>query len=166
MDLLLIIDMQEGFRCKDTLKILPNIMRLKDSFKEMIVYTKYVNHNSSLFVSQLGWTQFVNEQDQMILNELRTPNNTEIVHDTYTVLNDELKMFIKNNSITRVYIAGIYTNVSIIKTAMDLFDNSIEAFIIVDACNSLHGQINHNAAIDSLRHILGKKNIVITQELL
>ena len=43
---------------------------------------------------------------------------------------------------------------------MDLFDYGVETFILEKTCASLHWQENHNCAIDSLKHILWKGNII------
>jgi len=163
-NLLLIIDMQEGFKYQESESILPNILKLKKIFNGKIVFSKFVNDKNSLFEKQLDWTKFQNSNDQKLFSELQASNNLEIQHNSYTVLNDELSGFLKKNKITKVYLAGIYTDVCIIKTAMDLFDNNIETFVIEDACNSLHGKTNHDSAIDSLKYILGKKQILLTND--
>lgn len=160
-NLLLIIDMQEGFRFAESGAILPNLLKLKKSFKGKIVFSKFVNEENSLFEKQLNWTKFKNDGDKKLFSELQTSNNIQLEHNTYTILNNKLKEFIKENNITNVYLCGIYTDVCIIKTAMDLFDNNIKTFVIEDACNSLHGKKNHDSAIDSLKHILGKKQILL-----
>ena len=162
INLLLIIDMQEGFRCQESESILPNLLKLKESFNGKIVFSKFVNDENSLFEKQLKYIGFQNKNDQRLFSELQALNNIEIKHNTYTVLNDKLKKMIKSNNITKVYLAGIYTDVCIIKTAMDLFDDNTETFVIEDACNSLHGKNNHDSAINSLKHILGKKQICLT----
>ena len=163
-NLLLIIDMQEGFRYPESESLLPHLLKLKKSFNGKIVFSKFINDKDPLFEKQLNWTKFQNSNDQKLFSELQASNNIEIQHSTYTVLNDELKNFIKANNITKVYLAGIYTDVCIVKTAMDLFDNNIETFVIEDACNSLHGKNDHDSAIDSLKHILGKKQILLTDD--
>ena len=163
-NLLLIIDMQEGFRNAKSEIILPNLLKLKNSFKGKIVFSKFVNTKNSLFEKQLNWTKFQNNEDKKLFSELQTSNNIELEHDTYTVLNKKLKEFIIKNKITKIYLCGIYTDVCIIKTAMDLFDNNIKTFVIEDACNSLHRKISHDSAIDSLKHILGKKQIILTDD--
>lgn len=161
-NLLLIIDMQEGFRCQKSEDLLPNLLKLKELFKGKIVFSKFINNKNSLFEKQLNWTKFQNDNDQKIFSELQSSNNIELQHNAYTVFNNELDEFVKKNKITKVYLAGIYTDVCVIKTAMDLFDNKIETFVIKDACNSLHGKINHDSAIDSLKYILGKNQIILT----
>ncbi len=164
-DLLLIIDMQEGFRFTESEIILPNILKLRRSFQGKIVFLKFINEKNSLFERQLKWFKFQNKKDQELFSELQAMDNIQLEHNNYTVLNNKLREFIKENNITKIYLAGIYTDVCIIKTAMDLFDEEIKTFVIKDACNSLHGRNNHDSAIDSLKHILGEKQIILTEDI-
>jgi len=160
----LIIGMQKGFRYAESEALLPNLLKLKKSFKGKIVFSKFVNDKDSLFEKQLNWTEFQNEEDKKLFSELRASNNIEFEHNGYTVINEALLQFIKENKIIKVYLCGIYTDVCITKTAMDLFDKGIETFVIEDAYNSLHGKSIHDSAIESLRHILGKKQILLTND--
>lgn len=157
--------MQEGFRCAESESIVQNILKLVRSFKEKIIFAKFINSKNSLFETQLNWTKFQNKKDQKIFSELQSFNFPNIEHEGYTILNSKLKNYLKNNKITKVYLCGIYTDVCIIKTAMDLFDNNYKTFVVKDACNSLHGKQNHNLATDSLKHILGKKQILLTKNI-
>ena len=156
--------MQEGFRHIESELILPNLLKLKKLFNRQAVFSKFVNNKNSLFKKQLNWIKFRNNKDKKIFSELKAIDNIELEHDTYTVFNEELKKFISKSKITKVYLCGIYTDVCIIKTAMDLFDDGIETFVIKDACNSLHGKKNHNSAINSMKYILGKKQILLTND--
>ena len=160
----MIIGMQKGFRYAESEALLPNLLKLKKSFKGKIVFSKFVNDKDSLFEKQLNWTEFQNEEDKKLFSELRASNNIEFEHNGYTVINEALLQFIKENKIIKVYLCGIYTDVCITKTAMDLFDKGIETFVIEDAYNSLHGKSIHDSAIESLRHILGKKQILLTND--
>ena len=160
----MIIGMQKGFRYAGSEALLPNLLKLKKSFKGKIVFSKFVNDKDSLFEKQLNWTEFQNEEDKKLFSELRASNNIEFEHNGYTVINEALLQFIKENKIIKVYLCGIYTDVCITKTAMDLFDKGIETFVIEDAYNSLHGKSIHDSAIESLRHILGKKQILLTND--
>lgn len=161
-NLLLIIDMQEGFRYPESEAILSNLLKLRKVFNGKIVFSKFVNDKGSLFERQLNWTKFQKDEDKKLFSELQASNSTEFEHNDYTVLNESVLSFIKDNKIKKVYLSGIYTDVCIIKTAMDLFDKGIKTFVIEDACNSLHGKNIHDSAIESLRHILGKKQILLT----
>jgi len=161
--MLLIIDMQEAFRTKESEQILPNILKLKKKFAPKVVFSKFVNKKGSLFEKQLNWTLFQKKEEQKLFSELQSPNSIELEHNGYTVLNSKLKKYIKENEIEKIYLAGVYTDVCIIKTAMDLFDAGIETFVIKNACASLHWKQNHSLAIDSLKHILWKEHIINIQ---
>ena len=163
-NLLLIIDMQKGFRSTESESILPNILKLIKFFPKKIIFSKFHNQKNSLFETQLNWTGLQTEKDQNLFAELQTLDYPEIEHTGYTVLNKELKRFLVENNIKKVFLCGIYTDVCIIKTAMDLFDNNFETFVIKDACSSLHDKINHDSAIDTLKHILGEKQIILTDD--
>ena len=158
MELLLVVDMQEGFRCSESEEILPNLLKLKENFTGKLVFTKFMNRKNSLFVKQLKWDKFRNEKQQKILSELEPVDNT-IEHTKYTTLNNRLQELLEKNNIEKVYLGGIYTDVCILKTAMDLFDFGIETFVIEDVCTSLHGEKNHDFAINTLSHILGQNHI-------
>lgn len=88
----------------------------------------------------------------------------KFIHTQYSIFTEELFNFIKENRIDEIYLSGIYTDVSIIKAAMDAFDMNIKVKVVSDACASLHGENNHRYALDSLKHIIGKDNIVTVSE--
>lgn len=163
--LLLVIDMQEGFRSSASENIIPNILALSKKFENSVIYSQFVNEKGSLFDKQLNWKKFTSEQDISVLTELQSVASLKLTHSTYTVLNSKLQMYIKENSVRQVYIAGVYTDVCVLKTAMDLFDYGMEVFIVADACASLHGEEHHQWAIDSLKHILGKNHIITTENI-
>ena len=165
-DLLLIIDMQEGFRYAESEFIVPNILKLIKAFNGKIIFSKFIGSQNSLFKTQLNWTKFQNEEERKLFSELQAFGFLKFEHEGYTVLNSKLKAYLKDNKITKIYLCGIYTDVCIIKTAMDLFDENFKTFVIKDACNSLHGKKNHDSAIESLRHILGKKQILLTEDII
>jgi nicotinamidase-related amidase len=166
MNALIVIDMQEGFRSKESEFILPTIQTLIERFNGLIIFTKFVNLKNSLFEKLLGWTKFQTEKDQKIFRELLNIKKTTriIEHKGYTVLNNKLKKLLLDNNIQKVYLCGIYTNICVMKTAMDLFDSGFETFVVEDACASLNGKQKHDFAIDTLKHILGKEHIVKTKD--
>jgi len=90
-ELLLIIDMQEGFRSKESDSILGNIVKLKKIFDKKVVFLKFINKKNSFFESKLNWTGFQNDKERELFSELRSSDNHIIEHENYTILNDELK---------------------------------------------------------------------------
>jgi len=46
------------------------------------------------------------------------------------------------------------------KIALDLFDNRILPKVLADYCASTAGRLVHKRALISLRHIIGKDNVI------
>ena len=159
-DLLIIIDMQEGFRCKLLEKIIPNIKNLIKVFNGKIVFSSFENQNKSAFENLLKWKKFQRKKEKVLLVEFHKYKFPVFWHNSYTVLNNNIFNYIKKNGFNTLYLGGIYTDVCIIKTAMDCFDLGLKIKVIADCCISLHSQKHHNIAIDSIGHIIGKKNLL------
>lgn len=150
--------MQEGFRYKESEKIIPNVKKLISKFDGKIIFSCFKNKNP-LFEKQLNWTKFQNEEDVKVLKELEN-TSPKFYHTGYTIVDKKITDFIKRNKIDKVYLCGVYTDASIIKTAMDLFDLGIDTFIIKNACASPNGDSNHKSSINSLERILGKNHVI------
>jgi nicotinamidase-related amidase len=155
--------MQEGFRSPEAEIIITPILKLTIFFEEEgdeIALVKFINSPKSWFATRLDWTDFQDTADQRILKELEVAKGFVVYHDTYTVLNQDLQEYISKKEITEVFLCGVFTDVCITKTAMDLFDLQILCKAVEDACNSLHGKKHHRQTVDSLKHILGRKKVV------
>lgn len=159
-ELLLVVDMQEGFRSLEMNFIVFSISRLLKSFKGESIFGCYINEKGSFFETKLEWEDFQTEEDQEVVKELEPFVKKKIYHMGYTVLTEELSNYIDEKNVKSIYLCGVYTDVCIIKTAMDLFDKGKNVFVLEDACTSLHGENNHKQAINSLKHIIGSKNVV------
>ena len=61
-----------------------------------------------------------------------------------------------------VFLAGFDTDGCVLATALDLFDQGIETFIIEPWCSSLGGQDMHDAAIKILNRSIGKDHVLLT----
>ena len=159
---LLVIDMQNGFRHEPSEAILDNIIKLVKGFDGKVIFTLFVDVPNSMFETELNWPKFQSEEAQRLFKELEpiADGKLEVKHKGYTVLTDELRDIFKENNIDTVYLSGVYTDVCIVKTAMDLFDEGFKTKIVANACASLHGDNNHKYAIDSLKHIIGKGNVI------
>lgn len=161
-DLLIIIDMQEGFRCKLSEQIISNIDHLIKKFNGNIVFSCFKNQNKSMFETALKWKSFQNKEERATLGELKKYEFSVYWHDSYTILNKKLIDYINENKFNNIYLCGIYTDVCIIKAAMDGFDCNLNMKVVADCCMSLHSQNHHKTTIDSIKHIIGKNNVVNT----
>ena len=158
-NLLLIIDLQENF-INDNTKNIPNsIKKLIDSnIANHIVFTKFINDDSSIFYKILNYKGCMSEKDRNIV--IDTKNYKIIEKRVYTAYNDELKLYIDNNNITTIYLCGIDTDACVLKTALDLFENNYDVKVIEDCSMSHSGIEYHNSAINMLKKLIGIQNVV------
>ena len=158
-DLLIIIDMQEGFRCALLEQIIPNVKQLIERFNGKIIFSCFENQKRSMFETSLKWKSFQNKKERAILDEFKKYGFPLYWHTSYTILNKELLDYINENNFNNIYLSGIYTDICIIKTVMDGFDSGLKMKVVADCCISLHSEKHHKMAMDSIGHIIGKNNV-------
>lgn len=160
---LIVIDMQEGFRYPETEAIIPKIIYEIDKFDGSKIFTQFFDVSGSLFETQLKWTKFQDEKNQKILKEFNKYEKIIFRHSGYSAITPELIDSLRKENISQVYLSGIYTDVSVLKSAMDLFDKGFEVFMLKNACASIHKNQNfdlHESGLKSISHIIGKDHII------
>jgi nicotinamidase-related amidase len=99
------------------------------------------------------------KKEQKRLREFADEKGKTITHTGYSVLTPSLRSFLRKSGVDELAICGIYTDVCVQLAAMEAFDAGVKVRVIGDACASPHGNATHERALESLRHILGKKNV-------
>lgn len=162
MKALLIVDAQKGFASMELEGIIPKVsMALK---KEDILPIAILFRNDGPLRS-LDWQGFREAGDQELAGRLEEKDPHKFYHDTYSIMTDELRAFLKKEEVVTVYLSGVYTDVCIKMAAMELFDQGYDVKVLEDCCASLHGKAHHDIAIDTLRHVLGDKNVISLEDL-
>ena len=160
---IIVIDMQEGFRYPESEVIIPNIIKRLENFSGFKIFTQFFDRKGSLFELQLKWPKFQDQDNQKIMNEFDKIEKKVFRHSSYTAITQELINFSRKEKIEKVFLLGIYTDVSVLKSAMDLFDSGFEVFVVKDCCNSIHqNQKNnlHESGLESISHIIGSDHII------
>lgn len=89
------------------------------------------------------------------------PDNHKVIDKkVYSSLNSELKNYIIENNIDKIYLCGINTDCCVLKTAFDLFENEYDFYILKDYCASTNGTEKHNNALEILKRNIGNKRII------
>lgn len=157
--LLLVIDVQNNFINKHTKNIPNRINKLiKDNKFNYVVFTKFINNKSSNFYKILNYKGCIEENDKEIV--IDTKNNKILEKRTYTALNKELIDYIEKNKINTIYLCGIDTDACVLKTAIDLFESNYNVKVIENCCMSHSGKKYHKHAIEMLKKLIGKENIL------
>jgi len=163
--LLIVIDLQKGWRHKTaTEAAMLRTVNLCKQFAGDIVHCRFRNDPKSLFHSELHWYEFTGAPDTDEIPEIAPLRLPTCWRSTYSCLTPELLPMVKKYS--RVYIAGVFTDISVASTAMNILDLNKAVSVVGDCVASLHGEDVHLAALKSLAHAIGYKNIVTAESLL
>ncbi|MGH7239050.1 MAG: cysteine hydrolase family protein, partial [Candidatus Saccharimonadales bacterium] len=153
--LLIIIDLQKGWIHKTaTEATMLRAAALAEKFDGDVIHCRFWNNPDSLFHKQLQWKRFTENYDTEEIPEIAKLKLPTYWRDTYSVINDETLPIIKKYK--HVYLAGVYTDISIASTAMGIFDLNIPVSVVKDCVATLHGPTVHEAAIKSLGFAIGR----------
>ena len=155
--LLLIIDMQKAFINENTKHIIPKIQELIDSNKyENIIFTQFINSPNSIYVKELNFDGCIGDDKNFVID---TKNYKIITKTIYSALNNDLKKYIKENNIDKIYLCGIDTECCILKTSLDLFENGYNVYVLKDYCACMFGNKKHNNALEVLKRNIGENRV-------
>ena len=156
--LLLVIDMQKAFINPNTEYLIEKISNLINANQyNYIVFTRFINTNDSIYVRDLNYYGCIGEDKELVIK----PDNHKVIDKkVYSSLNSELKNYIIENNIAKIYLCGINTDCCVLKTAFDLFENEYDFYILKDYCASTNGTEKHNNALEILKRNIGNKRII------
>ncbi len=157
--LLLVIDAQNDFINENTQSILDKIDKLISSNKyDDVVFTRFINDKNSIWYKKLNYTGCMTKAKQKIA--IDTKQYKVIDKKIYSAFNEELKTYISKNNIDEIYLCGFDTDACVQKTAIDLFENNYNVFVLKDYCMSHKGVELHNIIISNLARLIGKNSII------
>lgn len=157
--LLLVIDVQKDFINENTSKTLNKIKMLVDSKKyDIIAFTRFINDEDSVWYKELNYKGCMTKEQQEIA--IDTKKYRIFDKRIYTALNDELKQFIDENNIDEIFLCGFDTDACVQKTALDMFEQNYNVYILKDYCMSHIGEETHNAYINNMKRLIGKDRII------
>ncbi len=157
--LLLVIDLQKSFINDNTKIILNKINKLLDESKyDKVVFTKFINSTNSIWFTKLNYKECITEESKKI--QIDTRDNKIIDKTIYSSLGDELKKYIIDNMIDKIYLCGIDTECCVLKTAVDLFENGYDVYVLKDYCACMEGIERYNNAIEILKRNIGNDMVI------
>ena len=157
--LLLVLDVQNDFINDNTKDYVTKIEELIVSNKyDEIVFTKFINNENSKWYKELNYKGCIDKQGQDIV--IDTQEYKIFEKTIYSALNNELRKFIKENDIEQIYLCGFDTDACIQKTALDLFENNYDVYVLKDYCMCSKGVELHNIIMNNLKRLIGKDKII------
>lgn len=159
MNLLLVIDLQNDFINEYTSKSIKDISKLISINKyDKVLFTKFINSLDNPTYNKLGYKGCLNEESKQICIDTKTYDVIE--KSTYTAYNEELIKYIKDNKIKNIYICGIDIECCILVTALNLFENNYNIYILKDYVYCTHGEKRKSNALEILKRNIGDKYIL------
>lgn len=161
--LLLVIDLQKGWLHKTaTTPTLIKAAKLCHDFDGDVIHCRFRNDPQSLFFSQLHWTRFSQPFDTDVIDEVADLHLPHYWRSNYSCVNDETRPTISKYD--RVYIAGVYTDISVYVTALDIFDLNVPVYVVSDCVATLHGDKAHEWALRSLEFAIDARFVLPASE--
>ena len=163
---LVVVDVQNGFVTEHSAHVVPVIVDLVKRWQAAgrdVVFTRYINHEDSIFERLMGWTKLQESPAIDIVSELQpyVANAVAVVDKrVYTLFTDEGEQLAKDRGWTDVYVCGIDTEVCVLKTAVDAFERDIVPRLVVDASASHSGPEAHNAGLAVAAKMIGARQLV------
>jgi nicotinamidase-related amidase len=182
---LLVVDVQRGM-ISEYNRFIPNGIAsiIKAELFNPIIFTRYVNTPDSparLFLENEDMSDFGSAGMDMKIGEvmgakapgLDTYGVTELpegysakryllTKNTYSVVTPEFEELLAELDLdnTGMYIVGADTESSVLKTALDLFERTIEPIILAEFCGSHRGLGNHERALELLKELIGADRVI------
>jgi len=158
---LIIIDVQKGFINKRTLK---TAIRIKNFIKkhrddyDLLIFTKYFNHQGSNFVKNLKWLGFMKAEQTDFADQIKefVNNKNVFLKDTYGCFVDsKLYNLLKKHKIAQVELAGFDTENCVLTFARDAFDRGMSVVVLKNLSASHSMPQLHKAALEIIKHNIG-----------
>ena len=159
MNLLLVMDLQNEFINENTLSAEEEIKKLVNSDKyDRVLFTRFINDENNPTFKKLNYKGFINDQSKEIC--IDTNENKVFDKRTYSAYNQELIDYISNNNIKNIYLCGIDIECCVLVTALNLFENNYNVFILKDYVYCTHGEQRKSNALEILKRDIGEENII------
>jgi nicotinamidase-related amidase len=161
-DPLLIVDLQLGFINEFTHHIPQRIIRLieRDDYAPLI-FTRFVNLENGPYQRFLNWNKCDCQPEINIVPPLEPFVQQDLVFSKpgRCGITEELASYLSSSKFERVFIAGIDTDMCVLKIAMDIFDIGIEPIVLTDCCASTAGLQAHLAGLSVLSRNIGAQRL-------
>lgn len=165
--LFLIIDMQNGFINNFTEHLVEKIHDFQNGIKDHVITagTRYVNHEHTACYLFEGWKScMAGSEEAELVPELCGCMQRVFDKDKYSCWNDEMKAFICDNKIKKIYFAGVNTGCCVLHSAMDCYNDLVDCAVIEDLCGSTSGIEEHEAALVVLRSCITKERVITAEK--
>ena len=159
MNLLVVIDLQNAFINENTKESPQEIKKLIETNQfDKIVFTRFINSLTNHVYTSIKWNKCMSLESQRIL--IDTKDSPIFPKETYSILTSELKDYLVNNNIQKIYLCGIDIECCVLVSALNLFENNYDVYVLKDYCYSMNGNRAFENAITILKRNIGKDRVI------
>ena len=161
--LFLIIDMQNGFINNFTEDLIPKILDFQAKIGDSVLTagTRYVNHEHTACYMFEGWKScMAGTKEAEVVPVLRGCMAKVFDKDKYSCWNEEMKAFVRENEIEKIYFAGVNTGCCVLNSVLDCYNDLVDCAVIEDLCGSTSGEEEHEAALTVLRSCITEERVI------
>ncbi len=166
--LVVIVDMQNAFRNQWTEGLDRKIRSFLDGISDtgvIVAGTRYVNHPHTACYEFEGWKDCMEGSEEAEIMPLLSGCLQRVFDkDRYSCWNREMKQFVRENDIQKVYFAGVNTGCCVLHSAFDCYNDVVDCSVIADLCASTSGPKEHEAALIVLRSCITGERVVSAQQ--
>ena len=182
---LIVVDVQRG-NISEYNRFIPNGIAsiIKAELFNPIIFTRYVNTPDSparLFLENEDMSDFSSAGIETKISEVMgakapgldtygvTPlpegygaKRYLLTKNTYSVVTPEFEELLAELDLDNsgMYVVGADTESSVLKTALDLFERTIEPIILAEFCGSHRGLGNHERALELMKELIGAERVI------
>lgn len=165
--LLVVVDMQVGFLNKNSLPVVPSVLRLLHECERLtlpVVFTKFINRPASAFEILLDWKRVREKPETDLHGAFAESGHMLLEKNYYTAFTGEFDNFIHRESCQTLLISGISTESCVLKTALDGFERGLRPVVVSDACASDQGPEVHFHALELIKSMIGIRQVMTIDE--
>lgn len=163
---LIIIDVQNGFvntpKGKDITSKIAQLLKFHPF--NTVIATKFINSPDNPLSKLMGWTGMTSYEEQCLAPEIKLFVDIEVEKHTYSCVSDEFLERLKKSNFgklpEKVFIVGCDTDACVLHSAIDLFEQGIEPYILMDYCFSSNGKEANDAGGTVLKNSIGEKFLI------
>ena len=143
-NILIVVDMQNGFdRYEQTHILAKKVIELTNSgIFDKIIATRFLNKEGSQYTKFINWHRLMSSPDIDLVEGIKA--DAVVDKWVYTCVTKDFLELLKK----------------CMKTATDLFEQSIMPIVLTEYCDSNGGPESHKAGIMVMDRLIGRKSIV------
>lgn len=164
-NILIVVDMQEGFLCDEQTKHLKNcvVELLEKNIFDAVIATRFLNEKDSIYEKLFDWKQLEREEERSIPKDVM--EHVDYVADKYiyncvnTSFIQRLCQLNEGEYPEKVFVVGVDTDCCVLSIATALYENNIRPVVLTQYVDSTGGNKSHEAGLLCMERLIGEKQL-------